>query len=76
MLRVTRSRTESRVVVRLSALIRKARCRPRPCVFLARNAPSMMRSLLTAAVAAWIALAAPYAAAADLVFAVTEGITY
>ena len=36
----------------------------------------MIRSLLTAAVAAWIALAAPCAAAADLVFAVTEGITY
>jgi ABC-type phosphate/phosphonate transport system substrate-binding protein len=32
--------------------------------------------LLTAAVAAWIALAAACAAAADLVFAVTEGITY
>ena len=36
----------------------------------------MIRSLLTAAVAAWIALAAACAAAADLVFAVTEGITY
>ena len=36
----------------------------------------MIRSLLTAAVAAWITLAAPCAAAADLVFAVTEGITY
>ena len=36
----------------------------------------MIRSLLTAAVAAWLALAAPSAAAADLVFSVTEGITY
>jgi len=36
----------------------------------------MTRSLLTAAVAVWIALATPGAAAADLVFSVTEGITY
>ncbi|HVR94676.1 MAG TPA: PhnD/SsuA/transferrin family substrate-binding protein, partial [Casimicrobiaceae bacterium] len=36
----------------------------------------MIRSLLTAAVAAWIALAASCAAAADLVFSVTEGVTY
>jgi phosphonate transport system substrate-binding protein len=36
----------------------------------------MIRSLLTAAVALWLALATPCAAAADLVFSVTEGITY
>ncbi|HWZ73998.1 MAG TPA: PhnD/SsuA/transferrin family substrate-binding protein [Casimicrobiaceae bacterium] len=36
----------------------------------------MIRSLLTAIIAVWLALAAPSAAAADLVFAITEGITY
>ena len=36
----------------------------------------MIRSLLTAVVAAWSALAAPWSAAAELVFAVTEGVTY
>ena len=36
----------------------------------------MIRSLLTAVVAIWLALATPWAAAADLVFSVTEGVTY
>jgi phosphonate transport system substrate-binding protein len=36
----------------------------------------MIRSLLTAAVAIGLALATPWAAAADLVFSVTEGVTY
>jgi phosphonate transport system substrate-binding protein len=36
----------------------------------------MNRSLLTAVVAVWLVVAVPCAAAADLVFAVTEGITY
>src|SRR2546423_10951605 len=36
----------------------------------------MIRYLLTAGVAAWLALATPCAAAAELIFAVTEGITY
>jgi phosphonate transport system substrate-binding protein len=37
---------------------------------------SMIRSLLNAAVAIGLALATPWAAAADLVFSVTEGVTY
>ena len=36
----------------------------------------MIRSLLTATVAIVLALATPWAAAADLVFSVTEGVTY
>jgi ABC-type phosphate/phosphonate transport system substrate-binding protein len=36
----------------------------------------MNRTLLTAAVLGWLALNAPAAGAADLVFAVTEGVTY
>ncbi len=36
----------------------------------------MIRTLLTAVVAIWLALATPWAAAADLVFSVTEGVTY
>lgn len=36
----------------------------------------MIRPLLTAAVTVWLALATPSLAAADLVFSVTEGVTY
>jgi phosphonate transport system substrate-binding protein len=48
----------------------------RASVALARKPNSMIRSLLTAAVAVWFALATPSLAAADLVFSVTEGVTY
>jgi phosphonate transport system substrate-binding protein len=47
-----------------------------PALLSPESPTSMNRSLLTAVVAIWLALATPWAAAADLVFSVTEGVTY
>jgi phosphonate transport system substrate-binding protein len=47
-----------------------------PALLSPENPPSMIRSSLTAAVAIGLALATPWAAATDLVFSVTEGVTY
>src|SRR5450759_3677318 len=76
MLRVTRSCTESHVVVRPPPTSAKPGADPGPVFSHQKSHPGMTRSLLTATVAVWIALTTPCTAAADLVFSVTEGITY
>ena len=57
-------------------LISEAGRRLAPALLSPGNPTSMIRSLFTAVVAIWLALATPWAVAADLVFSVTEGVTY